>query len=273
VNPTAPIVRAAHGPRGTAVAALASMLELDLPEAAAATTAPLKPLPFDELAQRQARTCTSPDWRAPPPRPLTRPRSLEGTSVVSLPQPPALDVAKFVAALSAAMPHKLLHVSGVLSTPSGGVAIDLSPAAARQPREVAAAHPGDLLCVSRGLSLRQIGQIALSCRDLPQRETLLTAATLPASELADLRTRLLHDVALPDGTFHDGSGYVSMDGERSTEHPQFATLLAEMLAAKNAQAAARNAGVEKELGRAAAQAEAYLRALDGAGAGGELHLD
>ena len=98
------------------------------------------------------------------------------------------------------------------------------------------------------MPLQEVAALLLKCRARPERMTLLTEATLPKGDVDAIRTRLLHEVPLPDGMFHDGSSFIDEDGERSAEHPELAAALKVLLDERNASAAAHNAQVNERNG-------------------------
>ena len=238
--PGASLIRAARLPRGAALAALASLLGLIADSPAAAT------LPFDSLTQREARASMRPGWRLPPSVPLTRNPALGARTVVVLPTPPAVLLEPLLALLKAQMTPptkpKLLLVTGAVATPVGLFTIDLAPCTDRLPRD-ASPPATSLLCVCDGISAPELCSLILSCRPLLELSTLLTPATLPVHEVEALRKKALHDFPLPDGVFHDGTAFLSLDGTRSADHPQLPALLQAHLAERNAAAAVHNAQV------------------------------
>ena len=98
-------------------------------------------------------------------------------------------------------------------------------------------------------------------RRLPSRRPLVGAASIPPERLAQLRLHLRDHVALPEGVFYDGRGYISMDGDRTDEHPGWDDALAELLDELNAEVREANVAVDAALAEADAQAAVYLRSV------------
>lgn len=261
-NPSASYIRAARGPR-SAAAALAALAHIETVEQSAQQRSP-----FEALSQRQARMATSPGWKALPPAPVRPNRALADLVVMLLPPAPPVLIDRLVTKLRQAMPVSLLHASGVVTTTDGASYIDLSASTSRPPRDSAAAsEPPSLLFVGRSISAREIGEMVLSCRPMPERRTLLTRDSLPEEDQTAIRTRLLHEVPLPAGMFHDGTSFVEMDGTRYADHPELACALDKLLDERNAAAAAHNAEVDSVLAALQTEADAYLQLVESNAAG------
>ena len=52
-------------------------------------------------------------------------------------------------------------------------------------------------------------------------DPLLTKGGIPAARLAQLRLDLRDNTPLPEGIYYDGRSYISMDGDRTEEHPSW----------------------------------------------------
>jgi hypothetical protein len=95
---------------------------------------------------------------------------------------------------------------------------------------------------------------------LPLPPSLVSLLPAPPTQLDALEASLgaLH---LPPGWFHDGSVYISEDGDRSRRHPHLAAAAQHKLDQVNAAAGAANAAAADAQARAGEQAEAYLAAV------------
>jgi len=143
--------------------------------------------------------------------------------------------------------------------------IDLSSGAMRAPYG-AATHEGmsaaelaeSLTCLVRDLSPHDLATALLACRPLPPRRTPFTKGTLPEEKLEVLRSELFEHGTLPDDVFFDGRMYVSMDGDRSFDHPDLEIGITSLLAELNAEIDVANAAADAAAAKAAAEADEYL---------------
>lgn len=62
--------------------------------------------------------------------------------------------------------------------------------------------------------------------------------------------------------FFDGASFIDMDGTRSSDHPDLASALDELLCKRNAAAAKYNEEVERVLTQFSNEAKAYLSSLE-----------
>jgi hypothetical protein len=108
-------------------------------------------------------------------------------------------------------------------------------------------------------ALRDVARALLESRDLPEILPPLTPRSIPKEESARALARL-DEMPLPSGWFHDGLNYVSVDGERMSEHPGKAEVLDALVERLNQERAEHNARVTPLLAEAVEEGERYLAA-------------
>ena len=231
-----------------------------------------------------------------PPNP-----ALDGITLLELPPPPPLSVTMLqdkVAALTkpptsltdhgeAEPPQLLLFTGIVYGLPEGTAAekddddvvdlnegedtsgpkrtlCDFSSGAMRRPYgqhvDISEA-PESIVCVAKGLDKVGVGKALLACRPLPKRLPRITKSSIPADRMAALKLDLRDNAPLPDDVFYDGRMYISMDGDKSEDHPELESGVEKLLAELNATVDEANAVADEAARVAEVEGEAYLRSL------------
>ena len=68
----------------------------------------------------------------------------------------------------------------------------------------------------------------------PKRLPRITKSSIPADRMAALKLDLRDNAPLPDDVFYDGRMYISMDGDKSEDHPELESGVEKLLAELNA---------------------------------------
>ena len=118
---------------------------------------------------------------------------------------------------------------------------------------------GDTITVvARGIDAPALATLLLSCRPLPPMLPRVTRSSLTPLQMSDLRHDVLHNSPLPDDVFFDGRLYVSMDGDRSEDHPELGNAVEKLLATLNESVDAANGAADAAAAAAEVDGAAYL---------------
>lgn len=248
-NPLADVVRGVHGARAAAAEAIART--------------PNAPRPFESAAHARARNLARPGWSER----IASPGALRVFKM--LPPPSHIVLEDFTEAVQSALARGALSaLHGYLVAVERrdiGVPqiwqLDLAQGAPSEPCIAPEGSEPQLTCggFTSMDALRDVARALLESRDLPEILPPLTPRSIPKEESARALARL-DEMPLPSGWFHDGLNYVSVDGERMSEHPGKAEVLDALVERLNQERAEHNARVTPLLAEAVEEGERYLAA-------------